>query len=62
MTYIITDNTVSASINGKMYMCDISYEYFDQIVKALKEGAPEDKIINLFRKKFTATAKRLLKK
>lgn len=62
MKYIITENSINVCIDGRSFICDSAYEYFDDIKKALESGTPKSKIIHLFRKQDIAAAKTLLKK
>lgn len=62
MKYIITDNSINVCIEGRMLICNKSYEYFNEIKKALESNASPTKVIHLFRKKYTDIAKRSLKK
>jgi len=62
MKYIITDNSINVCIDGRMFTCNKSYEYFNDIKKALERNASSTRVIHLFRKKYSDIAKRLLKK
>lgn len=60
MKYIVTENTITAFVNGSVITVDASNEKFDDIKKVIEDGGSDLEIIYVMHKELIDQAKDLL--